>query len=87
MADNDGGRTEKTRKQRGKDLINREDDRAQPLNPRIIKGLNNLYDGIVNDPLPDKITSILDQLREKERQLKAGEKTSTHSEKGADGDD
>lgn len=39
----------------------------QPLNPRIVKGLNSLYDGILNEPLPDKITSILDELRAKER--------------------
>lgn len=42
----------------------------QPLNPRIVKGLNDLYSGIVNDPLPDKITNILDKLRDEERKLR-----------------
>ena len=40
---------------------------GKSLNPRIVEGLNNLYDDILNDPIPDKITSILDKLRDEER--------------------
>lgn len=39
------------------------------LNPRITQDLNRLYDGIVNDPLPDKITQMLERLRKEERAI------------------
>ena len=46
----------------------------QPLNPRIVKGLNRLYDDIINDPIPDKISSVLERLREEERAQTSGRK-------------
>ena len=54
-----------------KNLDGMEKDTEQPLNPRIVEGLNSLYDGIVNDPIPDKIANVLDKLREEERKLEA----------------
>jgi len=69
----------------GKNLSDKQEAIEQPLNPRIVDGLNNLYDGIVNDPIPDKIANILDQLREQERSLKTDESGADETDKDEEG--
>ena len=86
MEDDGGNVNNKGRKKGTGNLRDQVEDGGQPLNPRIVRGLNSLYDGIVNDPLPEKITNILDQLREKERELKKSS-TSNSTDKGPDLDD
>jgi len=66
----------------------KDNNKDTDLNPRIAEGLSNLYDDIVNQPLPDKITGVLERLREEEqRQSKSDKVDSSPEPEGEDGKD
>lgn len=66
----------------------KDNNKDTDLNPRIAEGLSNLYDDIVNQPLPDKITTVLDRLREEEqRQSKSDKRDTSPEPEGEDGKD
>ena len=56
----------------------------EPLDPRIRDGLRRLYSSVVDEPLPAKITDLLNKLREEEQRV--SKKPSVTAAHGDDND-